>query len=72
MKDDGTRNRWDQVFRGMAAASRIGINFATTIIASFAIGYYLDKVLHTSILFMAVGTIAGVVIAFRQLAKEFK
>ncbi|MGE5653316.1 MAG: AtpZ/AtpI family protein [Bacillota bacterium] len=72
MKDNRTRNRWDQVFRGMAAASRIGINFATTIIGGFAIGYYLDKVLHTTVVFMMICTILGVAAAFRQLSKEFK
>lgn len=72
MGDNGTRNRWDQVFHGMAAASRIGINFATSIIAGFAIGYYLDKVLRTTVVFMIIGTLLGVFTAFRQLAKEFK
>jgi ATP synthase protein I len=57
----------NSVFRQLFTVGVIGIQFALSIFAGFAMGYFLDKWLNTFPWLTVIFLILGIVAAFREL-----
>lgn len=58
--------------RGLLKASMVGLDLVVYTFVGFAMGYYLDKWLHTSPWLLMVFTILGIAAGFRQLFRLAK
>ena len=59
-------------FHGVYAYITIGLELALSILVLVIIGHHLDKHFNTSPLYLAIGTVLGMVVGFYHLLKKLQ